>query len=132
MKHLSPLIMVLSLTSLIGCSTPAPNKVEQINTLHIPLVLPGAKALPVPASHTASLYNSNKQDIDSLTVALKKQYLQDVKTQDVFTEDSDIQPVYASLSKLEALGMVNQQYLKEKNEAGLQQIHLVLKPIIAG
>lgn len=130
MKHLSPLIIVLSLTSLIGCSTPAPNKVVQINALQIPFILPGTHTLP--ASHTALLYKSNKQDIDSLTGALKKQYLQDVKTKDIFAQDSDIQPVYASLSKLEALGMINQQYLKEQNEVGLQQIHLVLKPIIRG
>jgi len=130
MKHLSPLIIALSLTSLIGCSTPAPNKVVQINALQIPFILPGTHTLP--ASHTALLYKCNKQDIDSLTGALKKQYLQDVKTKDIFAQDSDIQPVYASLSKLEALGMINQQYLKEQNEVGLQQIHLVLNPIIRG
>jgi len=102
----------------------------QINALQIPFILPGTHTLP--ASHTALLYKCNKQDIDSLTGALKKQYLQDVKTKDIFAQDSDIQPVYASLSKLEALGMINQQYLKEQNEVGLQQIHLVLNPIIRG
>ena len=46
--------------------------------------------------------------------------------------DSDVQPVYASLSRLEALAMMNQQYLKDKNEMGLQQIHIALKPVITG
>ncbi|MCM5701667.1 hypothetical protein [Leclercia sp. LTM14] len=46
--------------------------------------------------------------------------------------DSDVQPVYTSLSRLEALAMMNQQYLKENNETGLEQIQIVLKPVLAG
>lgn len=100
--------------------------------MHIPLVLPGAKTLPVPTSHIASLYNTNKQDIATLTDTIKKQYLQDVKQKEIFEMDSDVQPVYTSLSRLEALAMMNQQYLKENNETGLEQIQIVLKPVLAG
>lgn len=132
MKNIAPFLLALSVLSLAGCSTPAPDKVEQINRLPVPLVMPGAKVPSAQTSHIAALYNANKQNIDTLTFALKKQYLQDVKTKDIFEMDSDIQPVYASLSKLEQLGLVNQQYLKDKNEMGLQQIHVVLKPLITG
>lgn len=132
MRNISPLILVLSMFTITGCSTPEPDKVEQINRLHIPLVLPGAKTLPAPTSHIASLYNSNKRDIETLTDTLKKEYLQDVNPKEIFEMDSDVQPVYASLSRLEALAMMNQQYLKDKNEMGLQQIHIVLKPVITG
>ncbi|URN98541.1 hypothetical protein NB069_17995 [Leclercia adecarboxylata] len=118
--------------SVAGCSTPKPDKVEQINRLHIPLVLPGAKTLPAPTSHIATLYNTNKRDIETLTDTLKKEYLQDVNPKEIFEMDSDVQPVYASLSRLEALASMNQQYLKDKNEMGLQQIHIVLKPVITG
>ncbi|MEB6380298.1 hypothetical protein MXM41_15355 [Leclercia adecarboxylata] len=120
------------MVSITGCSTPKPDKVEQINRLHIPLVLPGAKTPPAQTSHIASLYNTNKQDIATLTDTLKKQYLQDVNPKEIFEMDSDVQPVYASLSRLEALDMMNQQYLKDKNEMGLQQIHIALQPVITG
>lgn len=132
MRKISPLILVFSMAFITGCSSPEPDKVEQINRLHIPLVLPSSKAPPAQTSHIASLYHSNKQDIDTLTDTLKKQYLQDVKPKEIFEMDSDVQPVYASLSRLEALAMMNQQYLKDKNEMGLQQIHIVLKPVITG
>ncbi len=132
MRKISPLILVFSMVFITGCSSPELDKVEQINRLHIPLVLPGSKAPPAQTSHIASLYNSNKQDIERLTDTLKKQYLQDVKPKEIFAMDSDVQPVYASLSRLEALAMMNQQYLKDKNEMGLQQIHIALKPVITG
>ncbi|MNC17450.1 hypothetical protein D3C75_653310 [compost metagenome] len=128
MKRHSPLLLALSLVSLIGCSSQAPDKVAQINTLHIPLVLSGEKS----AQPVTALFNANKQDIDQLTLTLKKTYLQDAKAKEIFSPDSDIQPVYTSLSKLEELSMVNQQYLKDKNARGLQQIHAVLQPIING
>ncbi|TLU65483.1 hypothetical protein FFB58_17125 [Enterobacter sp. MF024] len=132
MRTIPSFILLFSMISVSGCSTPTPDKVEQINRMHIPLVLPGAKTLPVPTSHIASLYNTNKQDIATLTDTIKKQYLQDVKQKEIFEMDSDVQPVYTSLSRLEALAMMNQQYLKENNETGLEQIQIVLKPVLAG
>jgi len=118
--------------SLTACSAAHPDKVEQINHLQIPLVLPGEKPPEVQASHIASLYQSNKQNIRTLTSGLKKYYLQGTSSKDIFIEDSPVQRVYASLTRLEQLDIINQQYLKEKNEAGLQNIHSVLQPLLAG
>lgn len=132
MKPLSSLLFTSVLMLLSGCSTNKPSNVDQINTMHIPLVLPGNNTPAPPTSHIASLYNTNKNDIFILTGRLKKQYLQDVKTKEIFEMDSDIQPVFASLSKLEQMEMINQQYLKDQNLEGLQQIHATLKPIITG
>lgn len=132
MKRHSPLLLALSLVSLIGCSHQVPDKIAQINTLHIPMVLSGEKSSRPQTPHITALFKANKQDIDRLTLTLKKTYLQDVKNNEIFAMDSDVQPVYTSLSKLEELGMVNQQYLKDKNELGLQQIHTVLQPLITG
>ena len=132
MKVSPALLFTSALFLLSGCSANTPTKVEQINSMHIPLILPGEKSPPIQTSHIASLYQTNKQDIDTLTSRLKKQYLQDVKIQEIFEMDSDVQPVYASLSKLEQLEMVNHQYLKDKNAEGLAQIHARLAPIIAG
>ncbi|MEH0887289.1 hypothetical protein [Enterobacter sp. UNJFSC 003] len=130
MKRLS--LALLSLIVLTACSTSQPDKVEKINRLHIPLVLPGEKPPAVEPSHIASLYRQNQQQINQLTSSLKEHYLQNATAKDIFTEDSPVQPVYASLTKLEQLDMINQQYLKDKNEAGLQNIHIALKPLAAG
>jgi len=125
-------LLAISLAVLTACSTNPPDKVEKIRTLQVPLVMSSAKSLPLPAVNTLALYRSNKQHIDNLTVSLKSQYLQDVTTRDIFERDSDIQPVYSALSQLEQLGLINQRYFKEQNNAGLQKIDSVLAPLIAG
>lgn len=132
MNNIAPFLLAISLIPLTGCSAPAADKVEQINRLSVPVVMASAITPPTQASHITALYNANHQDIAVLSDTLKKQYLQDVKTKDIFEMDSDLQPVYASLSKLEQLELVNQQYLKDKNEMGLQQIRVVLEPLITG
>lgn len=125
-------IVIFSLSTLTACRSAPPDKVEQINHLQVPLILPGEEPPAVPTSHIASLYQENKHQIDSLTRSLKSQYLQNASAKDIFKEDSPVQPVYASLTRLEQLDMINQQYLKDKNEAGLRNINLVLKPLITG
>ena len=126
MKKRSLLLTLLSLTLLTACSTSHPDKVEQIHHLQVPLVLPGEKSPVIPASQ------ENKAQIDKLTTQLKSDYLQHATAKDVFTEDSAVQPVYASLTKLEQLDMINQQYLKDKNVTGLQKIKSVLQPLVTG
>jgi len=125
-------LLAISLAVLTACSNNPPDKVEQIRTLQVPLVTPAAKPLPIPASQTVAQYRINKQHIDNLTVSLKNQYLQHVTTRDIFARDSKIQPVYAALSKLEQLGMINQRYFNEQNNSGLQRIDNVLQPFISG
>ncbi|MDA4740980.1 hypothetical protein NY605_16895, partial [Enterobacter hormaechei] len=66
---------------------------------------------------------------DSSARSVKSQYLQDTTAKEIFVADSDIQRVYASLTKLEQLDMVNQQYLKDNNVTGLQNIHIILEPL---
>lgn len=80
-------------------------------------------------SHIVSLYQENKQQIETLTRSVKSQYLQDTTAKEIFVADSDVQRVYASLTKLEQLDMVNQQYLKDNNVTGLQNIHIILEPL---
>lgn len=130
MKTRSLLLTLLSLNLLTACSTSAPDKVEQIHHMQVPLVLPGEKPPAVPASHIAALYQENKVQIDRLSAQLKSEYLQHVTAKDIFTEDSPVQPVYASLTKLEQLELINQQYLKDKNVTGLQKIKLALEPLV--
>lgn len=125
-------LLLFSLGALGACSSSPPDKVDQIKTLQIPLVLPGEKPLPSQTTHIATLYHNNKNQINALTFMLKEKYLQDVKPKDIFEKDSDVQRVFASLSKLEEMGSINQQYLKERNEAGLTSLSIALKPIIVG
>ncbi|HDR2619668.1 TPA: hypothetical protein QCI71_000510 [Enterobacter chuandaensis] len=130
MKTRSLLLTLLSLNLLTACSASAPDKVEQIHHMQVPLVLPGEKPPAVPASHIAALYQENKIQIDRLSAQLKSEYLQHATAKDIFTEDSSVQPVYASLTKLEQLELINQQYLKDKNVTGLQKIKLALEPLV--
>ncbi|MCP1115419.1 hypothetical protein M6B24_19600 [Enterobacter bugandensis] len=130
MKTRSLLLTLLSLNLLTACSASAPDKVEQIHHMQVPLVLPGEKPPAVPASHIAALYQENKVQIDRLSAQLKSEYLQHATAKDIFTEDSSVQPVYASLTKLEQLELINQQYLKDKNVTGLQKIKLALEPLV--
>ncbi|MGK3225452.1 hypothetical protein ACCW94_10215 [Enterobacter soli] len=132
MKKLSLVVAIFSLSTLTACSAPHQDEVEKINHLQIPLVLPGEKPAEVQTSHVAALYQTNKQHINALTTSLKKQYLQDATSKDIFTEDSPVQRVYASLTKLEQLDMINQQYLKDNNEMGLRDINIALQPLVAG
>lgn len=132
MKKLSLIAAIFSLTTLTACSAPHQDEVEKINHLQIPLVLPGEKPAEVQTSHVAALYQTNKQHITALTTSLKEHYLQDAKPKDIFTEDSPVQRVYASLTKLEQLNMINQQYLKDNNEIGLRNINIALQPLMAG
>lgn len=131
MKSLPFFFAVLSLSILTACRSSPPDKVEKINHLQIPLVLPGEKPPQAQISHIASLYQENKQQIDNLTRSVKSQYLQDATAKEIFISDSAVQRVYASLTKLEQLDMVNQQYLKDKNLTGLQNIHLILEPLLS-
>ena len=131
MKSLPFFFAVLTLSTLTACSSPQPDNVEKINHLQIPLVLPGEKPPQVQISHIASLYQENKQQIETLTRSVKSQYLQDTTAKEIFVADSDVQRVYASLTKLEQLDMVNQQYLNDKNLTGLQNIHLILEPLLS-
>lgn len=120
MKSLPFFFAVLTLSTLTACSSPQPDNVEKINHLQIPLVLPGEKPPQAQISHIASLYQENKQQIETLTRSVKSQYLQDTTAKEIFVADSDVQRVYASLTKLEQLDMVNQQYLKDNNVTGLK------------
>ncbi len=72
-------------------------------------MLPGEKAPQVQISHIASLYQENKQQVETLTRSVKSQYLQGTAAKEIFVSDSAVQRVYASLTKLEQLDMVNQQ-----------------------
>ena len=132
MKKRSLLLALFSLNLLTACSATHPDKVEQIHHIQVPLVLPGEKPPAIPASHIAALYQENKAQIDNLTIQLKTDYLQHATAKDIFTDASPVQPVYASLTKLEQLEMINQQYLKDKNVTGLQAINLVLQPLVTG
>lgn len=132
MKKLSLIMAIFSLSTLTACSAPHQDEVEKINHLQIPLILPGEKPAEVQTSHVAALYQTNKQHINALSTSLKNQYLQDTTSKDIFTEDSPVQRVYTSLTKLEQLDMINQQYLKDNNEIGLKNINIILQPLAAG
>ncbi|MDR9963937.1 hypothetical protein KIF59_15455 [Enterobacter cloacae subsp. cloacae] len=123
---------LLSLSLLTACSASAPDKVEQIHHLQIPLVLRGEKPPEIPASHIAALYQEIKFRLIRLTAPVEIRLFTTDYRERYFYRDSPVQPVFASLTKLEQLEMANQQYLKDKNVTGLQKINIVLQPLVTG
>ncbi|MEX9253246.1 hypothetical protein [Pseudenterobacter timonensis] len=125
-------ILVIALLGLAGCSSSQPDEVEHIQHMPVPVVQPSGRAPQIPLSQMASLYQRNQQELTTLTTSIKARYLQDVKPRDIFDERSDVQRVYASLTRLEQLQMLNEQYFKEKNDRGLQEIEDLLSPLMQG
>lgn len=56
-------------------------------------------------------------------MSLKSEYLQDVKSRDIFDVHSETHQVYASLTKLEQMQQMNDYYYKEQNKTGLLSIN---------
>lgn len=128
MKSLPFFFAVLTLSTLTACSSPQPDNVEKINHLQIPLVLPGKNR----RRHRYRISRLFIRKINSRSRPNAQRKIS-VSTghhrKEIFVADSDVQRVYASLTKLEQLDMVNQQYLKDNNVTGLQNIHIVLEPL---
>ena len=81
---------------------------------------------------TTMLHQKNKQIIDNVSFSLKTDYLLDVKTNDIFDVHSQTYRVYASLTKLDQMRLMNNYYLKEQNIAGLQKMNDSLQSLTQG
>ncbi|HGL4296681.1 hypothetical protein [Citrobacter sedlakii] len=132
MKRLSRNVLFMTLFTLTACSATGADKIEPIRQMQIPLVQPNDSAAKIPLSQLASLYQYNHQHISTLSASIKTRYLQEVKPKEIFEHDNDVQRVYAALSKLEELQMMNEHYFTERNETGLRKIENALSPLIRG
>lgn len=120
----------MSVPLINACSSSSEDTVAQLNALQIPVVQPTATANNANQTQLTQLYHSNQQDISTLTATLKSKYLQDADRQDMFDVHSQSSRVYRSLSTLEQAGLMNEQYFKQHNTQGLQQLNSALTPFI--
>ncbi|MBA7933516.1 MAG: hypothetical protein P0Y63_07590 [Klebsiella huaxiensis] len=124
------LSLVMLATMLTACSSQPPKTLTKIDALHIPVVQNNPIASDPVA--TTMLHQKNKQIIDNVSFSLKTDYLLDVKTNDIFDVHSQTYRVYASLTKLDQMRLMNNYYLKEQNIAGLQKMNDSLQSLTQG
>lgn len=123
--RISPILLSLSL--LTACSSHSPDTVQQLNALTVPVVTPDTT--PAQTATLLPLHQQNKQKISTLTASLKQKYLQQSTRKDIFDTHSETARVYAALTKLEQFSYLNDNYLKEKNVQGLQEISMTLQSV---
>lgn len=121
-------ILILTFV-LAGCAQPQDEKVEALNTIDFyatPSTSATAKNNPVELE---SLHKTNQQAIASLTAEIKAARVDDLKSEEVLNNRSEIENVFQALTRLEEFGELNNIYLKDQNKNGLMQIGKVLKPL---
>lgn len=115
---------------LTACSSAPPETLSKIDALQVPVVQSGpATGSPEQAQ---ALYQQNKQTLDTVSQALKAEYLQDVKPKEIFDLHSQAHQVYVSLSKLDEVDQINRYYLQHQNISGLQKVNDSLKSLEQG
>ncbi|TKV09050.1 hypothetical protein FDX19_13280 [Citrobacter sp. wls619] len=114
------LYLIFFIGTLSACNS-AP--VSKINNIIIPVVQQEASSPPANPELYRSLYQKNKRQIDNIAMSLKSEYLQDVKSRDIFDVHSETHQVYISLTKLEQMQQMNDYYYKEQNKTGLLSIN---------
>lgn len=125
MRKLSLIILPFCL---MACAAKPPAVLSKIDAIQIPVVQNGSPSRDATAMN--SLYQQNKSILDNMTLNLKTDYLLNVKTAEIFDEDSQAHQVYVSLSKLDQIRLMNNLYMKEQNADGLQKLNDVLRPLI--
>lgn len=119
---------LLLATTLTACSTEKPQTLSKIDALQIPVVAQSTHHSE-PALLTAR-YQQNERIIENTTETLKAQYLQHVKSKDIFDVHSEAYQVYEALSKLDQMRLINRYYLKEQNLDGLNHVGSSLQPLV--
>ncbi len=117
------LYFIFFIGTLSACNSAPPAPVSKINNMIIPVVQQEATSPPANPELYRSLYQKNKQQIDNIAISLKSEYLQDVKSRDIFDVHSETHQVYTSLTKLEQMQQMNDYYYREQNRTGLLSIN---------
>ncbi|EHM49468.1 hypothetical protein GYRE_02772 [Yokenella regensburgei ATCC 49455] len=126
------MLMLSGALFLAGCSSQSQETVNDIKSLSIPVVNQSVSSPTGEAnSSLKGRHRDNSQRINTLRQDLKTEYLQNIRPEDVLdARNSEVQSVYAALTKLDELAAMNDHYLKESNQPGLEKISQVLKPLM--
>ena len=122
--------VLLLAATLTACSADKPQTLSKIDALQIPVV--AQSPYPAEPNALAAQYQNNERIIENVTDALKTQYLQNVSSRDIFDVHSEAHQVYAALSKLDQLQLINRYYLKAQNLDGLNHVGSSLQPLEKG
>lgn len=113
---------------LAGCATPADKIVTALNHSGFPQNA-GTTVSAASPEKLQHLHADNKDAIAAYTSEIKSTCTNNIRKEDVLNTRSKAQPAFKALTKLEQFNALNDTYLKQKNLAGLIEIHNALAPL---
>ncbi|EKY3917380.1 hypothetical protein RCI35_001219 [Enterobacter hormaechei] len=99
-----------------------------MNKTAIPVIQSPTASAKLKQEVLSSIYLENSRVINRLTVYLKAEYLQGTDRKDIFDVHSVAHQVYDSLTKVEQIKLVNDQYFQDGNYEGLVKLSTILRP----
>ena len=103
---------------------------RKIDLLQVPIVQKAPQEVMTNAISFSYLHYDNRWTLENLSFYLKQEFLQNVNICDIFDSRSQTHRVYASLTKLDKIKLINNHYLEEQNISGLRKLSDSLNTII--
>ncbi|WNU99170.1 hypothetical protein RS584_15860 [Enterobacter sp. DTU_2021_1002640_1_SI_PRY_ASU_LCPMC_013] len=120
-------IVFICIAFVSACSSSTPEIVSNLNKTAIPVIQSPTSSAKIKQEVLSSIYLKNTSVINRLTVYLKAEYLQGTDRKDIFDVHSVAHQVYDSLTKLEQIKLVNDQYFQDGNYEGLVKLSTILR-----
>lgn len=121
-------IIIICIAFVSACSSSTPEIVSKLNKTAIPVIKSPTASAKLKQEDLSTIYLKNANEINRLTVSLKSEYLQGTDRKDIFDVHSVAHQVYDSLTKLEQMKLVNDQYFQDRNYDGLVKLSITLRP----
>ncbi|EPN4467021.1 hypothetical protein ACT0ZX_000277 [Yersinia enterocolitica] len=121
-------IILICIAFVSACSNSTPEIVSKLNKTAIPVIQSPTASAKLKQEVLSTTYLKNTSLINRLTVYLKSEYLQETDRKDIFDVHSVAHQVYDSLTKLEQMKLVNDQYFQDGNYEGLVKLSTTLRP----
>ncbi|ELI8127156.1 hypothetical protein ACRRQX_001100 [Yersinia enterocolitica] len=121
-------IILICIAFVSACSSSTPEIVSKLNKTAIPVIQSPTASAKLKQEVLSTTYLKNTSLINRLTVYLKSEYLQETDRKDIFDVHSVAHQVYDSLTKLEQMKLVNDQYFQDGNYEGLVKLSTTLRP----
>lgn len=116
--------------SLVPCKKTPRCILTKIERLHVPIV---HNKQQIKAENKISLnylHYDNKCTIEYIAFYIKQKFLQHINIDELFDNDSQIYKTYNSLTKLDKIKVVNNQYLADQNISGLRKLSHSLNAVL--
>lgn len=103
---------------------------RKIDSLQVPIIQNHPQDLVANKISFNYLHYDNRCTIEHLSFYLRQEFLQNVNLSEIFDSSSQVHQVYNSLSKLDKIKLINNQYLEERNISGLRKLSDSLNTIV--